>query len=98
LLEPKFNRCIDVPHHASRVHDLNGGIFLLGDSVTGEEVVSSNGSAIPATKAVNCLVLQSLEHFTVGLADIWKSFDLGRDILSARMAIQEHDLIALVTT
>jgi hypothetical protein len=89
---------IEVPHHSSSVNDLNGGIFLLGDSVTREEVIGSDGLSVWSTKAIGCLILQSLGYYAVGHTNTWKSFNPGRDIINARMAIDEHNLIALVTT
>lgn len=98
LLKPNLIQKFEVPHHASWVHDLDDGIFLLGDSVTRQKVIASNTSSIWGTKAVSCFILRSLGYFNVGHTNTWKSFDPGRDILNAGMAIHEHDLIALVTT
>jgi F-box domain len=97
-LQHRFIQQLDVPHHTTWVHDLNGDIFLLGDSVSRQEVIDSNGSSALGTDAVSCLALQSSRYFTnSGVADKWKSFDVGRDIINAAMAIREHDLIALAT-
>jgi hypothetical protein len=89
---------VDVPHHASWVHDMSGGVFLLGDTVDRQTVIASNSNLIYSTKAVGCLELQSLESFIVGHPDTWKSFSPGmeRDILKAGLAI-EHDLITMAT-
>ena len=91
-------KTINVTHNSSWVNDLNTGIFLLGDSINREEVITSNGSLVRATRAISCLTLQSLGFYSVGHTNKWKSFNLGKDIIYARMAVDEHDLIALVTT
>jgi hypothetical protein len=82
---------IDVPYHSSWVNDLNGGIFLLG-------VTASNGLSVWGTNAISCLILQTVGYYAAGHTDIWKNFNQGRCIINARMAIDEHGLIAIVTT
>jgi F-box domain len=94
----QFMQRIDVPYHSSWVHDINGGIFLLGDTVDRQKVTASDSTQIWGTKAVGCLALQTLGFYTVGHTNTWKSFDPGRDVLNAGLAIEEHDLVALVTT
>jgi hypothetical protein len=88
---------IDVPYHSSWVNDLNGGIFLLGVTRDREKVTASNGLSVWGTKAISCLILQFLGYYAAGHTNTWKSFYDGRDIINARMAIDD-DLIALVTT
>jgi hypothetical protein len=90
---------IDVPYHSSWVNDLNGGIFLLGVTRdrASEKVPASNGLSVWGTNAISCLILQTVGYYAAGRTNIWKSFNQGRDIINARMAIDEHGLIAIVT-
>jgi hypothetical protein len=95
---PQFIKKMNLPYHASWVHDINGGIFLIGDTVERHKVIASDTHQIWGTKAVGCLALQSLGFYTVGYTNTWKKFYPRMDILNAGLAIDEHDLVALVTT
>lgn len=84
---------IRVTYNASWLHDLNEGVFFLGDT---QEPRDPDPSTI--TKRIKYYVLPSFRSPEVSHTTAWKNIDPGCEVLGVGTAIQEHDLIALVTT
>jgi hypothetical protein len=82
---PDYRKTIEVPHHPSGIYDLTGGIYLLGDNLAPGE----------GTNAVNYVVLPGANPNEAETK--WPRIDVGRDIIDIGLALQEHDLIALIT-
>lgn len=81
---PNFKTTIDIPHRPTGIYDLTGGLYLLGDG-------------IPVTKGLNCVVLPSTESGPPLNELKWTRTSVGRKIVDVGLALQEHDLVAVVT-
>ncbi|KAH9896674.1 hypothetical protein C8Q73DRAFT_757040 [Cubamyces lactineus] len=90
-LDLSDRRSIALNHNPSGIYDLTGGTLLLGERRHGENLTG--------TDAVHTINL----HSAFSYADaqdtraLWSNIDLGKQIIDVGLAIQEHDLIALVT-
>ena len=76
---------IDVPSRWSGVYDLTSGVYLLGKSSPGLEYV---------TAGVQTIKLPYQDHSLVE----WTEFNFGMDIIDFGSAIEEHDLLACVSS
>ncbi|KAI0674135.1 hypothetical protein C8Q78DRAFT_1184113 [Trametes maxima] len=81
-------------HQPSGIYDLTGGTFLLG-----ERRFSDQSST---TDAVNLIRLHSVfpegpEHAERDPSTYWSKIDLKKQVIDVGLAVQEHDLIAVVT-
>ncbi|KAJ8472392.1 hypothetical protein ONZ51_g8540 [Trametes cubensis] len=91
LLDLSDRRSIALNHNPSGIYDLTGGTLLLGERRHSENLTG--------TDAVHTINLHSAfshaeEQDTRAL---WSNIDLGKQVIDVGLAIQEHDLIALVT-
>ncbi|KAI0330058.1 hypothetical protein GY45DRAFT_1303533 [Cubamyces sp. BRFM 1775] len=90
-LDLSDRRSIALNHNPSGIYDLTGGTLLLGERRHSENLTG--------TDAVHTINLHSAfshanEEDTRAL---WSNIDLGKQVIDVGLAIQEHDLIALVT-
>jgi hypothetical protein len=92
-----FVEQIDVEHSSSLILELTGGVCVLGDSVTRETIIAPDLSTTWNTKALMSVVLPTEEG--APSERTWNKItgNPGIDILDIGVAIQEHNLIALVT-
>ena|ERR1700722_13307407 len=84
-----FKNTIDVRHNPSGIYDLTGGIFMLGDAMSRQL----------DTKALMHVILPS-EHDSALSERVveWRRTDPKSSIIDIALAVQEHDLLAIVTT
>ena len=84
---------IPLNHHPSGIYDLTGGVLLLGER-------QANQSAV-GTDNVHTVKLQSAfdrhDDNKLSSDSLWQKIDVGRQVIDVGLAIQEHDLIAIVT-
>ena len=84
---------IPLNHHPSGIYDLTGGVLLLGER-------QANQSAV-GTDNVHTVKLQSAfdrhDDNKPSSDPLWQKIDVGRQVIDVGLAIQEHDLIAIVT-
>jgi hypothetical protein len=79
---------IDVPSRWSGVYDLTSGVYLLGKSSPDLEYV---------TAGVQTIKLPYQDHKDTSLVE-WTEFNFGMDIIDFGTAIEEHDLLACVSS
>ncbi len=84
---------LPLSHHPSGIYDLTGGVLLLGERKVTESLVGTDN--------VHTVKLHSV--FDRGDGDrpdpnsLWRKIDLGKQVIDVGLAIQEHDLVAIVT-
>jgi hypothetical protein len=82
-------RTVPVQIPTSGIYDLSGGVYLLGTAAPHDRSV---------TTGINCLRFQTIAE-TPEWSEIKIGFEkTGRRIIDIGLALQEHDLIALVTS
>jgi hypothetical protein len=86
-LTPNFRHTILVPHVATDIHDLCGGVLVLGEAC----------HAQITTKALRHIVLPSLENDLKGTHSDWLITDPQLEVIDVCAAVEEHDLLAVVT-
>jgi hypothetical protein len=87
-LDPNFQRTIPVHHRTPGVYDLTGGILVLGEI---------DQARFP-TQSLMHVVLPSFENNgTHGMSSDWSRFNLKSLVVDVCMAVEEHDLIAVLT-
>ncbi|TFK83621.1 hypothetical protein K466DRAFT_602712 [Polyporus arcularius HHB13444] len=84
---------LPLSHHPSGIYDLTGGVLLLGERKVTQSLVGTDN--------VHTVKLHSV--FGRGDGDrpdpnsLWRKIDLGKQVIDVGLAIQEHDLVAIVT-
>lgn len=85
-------RVLSLQHNPSGIYDLTGGVLLLGER--------RNAGMHTGTDSVHTVHLHSAFRNAAGDArplPLWRTIDLGQQVIDVGLAIQEHDLIAIVT-
>ncbi|KAI0353408.1 hypothetical protein OH77DRAFT_1427483 [Trametes cingulata] len=84
-------RSLMLGHRPSGIYDLTGGTLLLGERRVAE--------GFSGTDAVHTINLHSAfaESGPRAPPTLWSNIDLGKQVIDVGLAIQEHDLIAVVT-
>ena len=84
-------KVLPLRHHPSGIYDLTGGVLLLGERRHSEGTIG--------TESVHTVRLHSAfgDQATSPANKLWSHLDLGRPVIDVGLAIQEHDLIAIVT-
>ncbi|EPQ57661.1 hypothetical protein GLOTRDRAFT_74568 [Gloeophyllum trabeum ATCC 11539] len=81
---------VDVKHRPSGIYDFTGGVYLLGEA-------PHFGGPRP-TKGLQYIRLPSLGEARAIRGELpWHGIDVKEDIVDVGLAVQEHDLIAVVT-
>ncbi|KAL7284326.1 hypothetical protein ACG7TL_001612 [Trametes sanguinea] len=90
-LDLSDKRSLTLSHNPSGIYDLTGGTLLLGERRYTE--------GMSGTDAVHTINLHSAfkdEQYRSS-PSLWSNLDLGKQVIDVGLAIQEHDLIAIVT-
>ncbi len=84
-------KVLPLRHSPSGIYDLTGGVLLLGERWHTEGTTG--------TESVHTVRLHSAfnEQIASQANRLWSHLDLGRPVIDVGLAIQEHDLIAIVT-
>ncbi|KAI0746564.1 hypothetical protein C8Q80DRAFT_1121358 [Daedaleopsis nitida] len=85
-------RLLSLQHNPSGIYDLTGGVLLLGER--------RNTGSHTGTDSVHTVHLHSAFSNAGGDSrrlSLWRTIDLGQQVIDVGLAIQEHDLIAIVT-
>ncbi|KAI9058025.1 hypothetical protein FKP32DRAFT_1597719 [Trametes sanguinea] len=90
-LDLSDKRSLTLSHNPSGIYDLTGGTLLLGERRYAE--------GMSGTDAVHTIDLHSAfkEEQYRSSPSLWSNLDLGKQVIDVGLAIQEHDLIAIVT-
>lgn len=90
-LDMSDRRSLTLSHRPSGIYDLTGGTLLLGER--------HNGEGHAGTDAVHTMHLHaaSSDDGARSNGPSWTNIDLGKPVIDVGLAIQEHDLIAIVT-
>ncbi|CDO73902.1 hypothetical protein BN946_scf185016.g59 [Trametes cinnabarina] len=90
-LDLSDKRSLTLQHNPSGIYDLTGGTLLLGERRFAE--------GLSGTDAVHTINLHSAfeEEQYQSSPSLWSNLDLGKQVIDVGLAIQEHDLIAIVT-
>ncbi|KAI0367219.1 hypothetical protein BV20DRAFT_1024880 [Pilatotrama ljubarskyi] len=90
-LDLSDKRSLVLGHRPSGIYDLTGGTLLLGERRVAE--------GFSGTDAVHTIGLHSAFSGSGPRAppSLWSNIDLGKQVIDVGLAIQEHDLIAVVT-
>ncbi|KAI8986782.1 hypothetical protein BD414DRAFT_578064 [Trametes punicea] len=91
VLDLSDKRSLTLKHNPSGIYDLTGGTLLLGERRQGE--------SFTGTDAVHTINLHSAfdDRAKQRASSLWSNIDLGKQVIDVGLAIQEHDLIAVVT-
>ncbi|KAL1941516.1 hypothetical protein VTO73DRAFT_6955 [Trametes versicolor] len=91
VLDMSDRRSLTLSHRPSGIYDLTGGTLLLGER--------HNGEGYAGTDAVHTINLHAaaLEDGVRTNGPSWSNIDLGKQVIDVGLAIQEHDLMAIVT-
>ena len=84
-------KVLPLSHNPSGIYDLTGGVLLLGER---RHTEGNTG-----TDSVHTVRLHSAfeEKAVTQTSKLWSHLDLGKQVIDVGLAIQEHDLIAIVT-
>ncbi|KAI0777510.1 hypothetical protein BD413DRAFT_517383 [Trametes elegans] len=90
-LDLSDKRSLPLSHNPSGIYDLTGGVLLLGER--------RHGEGFSGTDSVHTVKLHSVfsESNSSTRRSLWSNLDLGEQVIDVGLAIQEHDLIAIVT-
>lgn len=92
-LDLSERKVLPLQHNPSGIYDLTGGVLLLGERRQPE---SHTG-----TDSVHTVHLQSAFRNSQDDAEVkpplWRTVDLGKQVIDVGLSIQEHDLLAIVT-
>ena len=86
----KFMAAVEVPHKSSGVYDITPSVYLLGKSATYADVVTAGIQSVK----LPCQCPEDPESMSAG----WTEFDFGLTIIDFGTAIEEHDLLACVSS
>ncbi|OJT14821.1 hypothetical protein TRAPUB_8615 [Trametes pubescens] len=91
VLDMSDKRSLTLSHRPSGIYDLTGGTLLLGER--------RNGEGYAGTDAVHTIQLNAVSSNSGSQANdsSWTNIDLGKQVIDVGLAIQEHDLLAIVT-
>ncbi|KAH9855664.1 hypothetical protein C2E23DRAFT_814283 [Lenzites betulinus] len=81
-------RSLTLGHRPSGIYDLTGGTLLLGER--------RNNDSYTGTDAIHTVDLHSVFSEST-TRPRWSNIDLAKQVIDVGLAIQEHDLIAVVT-
>ena len=84
-------KVLPLSHNPSGIYDLTGGVLLRGER---RHTEGNTG-----TDSVHTVRLHSAfeEKAVTQTSKLWSHLDLGKQVIDVGLAIQEHDLIAIVT-
>ncbi|RPD65264.1 hypothetical protein L226DRAFT_531145 [Lentinus tigrinus ALCF2SS1-7] len=80
-------------HHPSGIYDLTGGVLLLGERKVTQSLVGTDN--VHTVKLHSAFGRNGGDG--PGSSSLWRKIDLGKQVIDVGLAIQEHDLIAIVT-
>ncbi|KAF4589958.1 hypothetical protein EYR38_009253 [Pleurotus pulmonarius] len=89
ILRPDFRERINVPHTASGIYDLSGGIYFLGEAI-------SHDSMFHRMQTVGLRYLRLPNKMFE--ESKWESIAVDQPIVDIGLSVYEHDLIAVITT
>lgn len=89
-LDLSDRKVLPLQHNPSGIYDLTGGVLLLGER--------RHPDGHTGTDNVHTVHLHSaFREEDPRIPSLWHTVDLGRQVIDVGLAIQEHDLIAIVT-
>ncbi|KAF9804393.1 hypothetical protein IEO21_09405 [Rhodonia placenta] len=93
----EFGRITSIPvkHNPSGIYDLTGGLFLLGESRSPTRTGTDALHFVRLLSAISDSEESEGEYIAADAK--WSRIDLGAHIVDIGLAVQEHDLIAIVT-
>ncbi|CAK5271668.1 unnamed protein product [Mycena citricolor] len=95
--DPVHRGSLTVPFPTTSIYDLAGDVFVLGDGCgemvdgrcTGVRVLQTRVAAAAAAKSEG--LVEGVDE------DVWRRINAGKPIIDFGLAVEEHDLIAMVT-
>ncbi len=84
-------------HSPSGIYDLTGGVLLLGERRHAENHTGTDSVHTVQLHAAFTGEKEKGRERKDGVPPLWRTVDLGKQVIDVGLAIQEHDLIAIVT-
>ncbi|CAK5271669.1 unnamed protein product [Mycena citricolor] len=96
--DPTHRASLTVPFPTTSIYDLAGDVFVLGDG-SGEMIDGRcTGVRVLRTRAAAAAAAPQNEGPAEGVdEDVWRRINAGKPIIDFGLAVEEHDLIVMVT-